>query len=117
MRIIITESKRNNAVIKWLDMDYGDLRKYSVGHRFIIFKDSGDDMSFTFNRDNGIVELSEEISNQLVSMFGITSGYDINDIFIPWLEERYNLHVEKVVCTTWHCNKCGRYHITKYHID
>jgi hypothetical protein len=50
-------------------------------------------------------------------MFDVTSGYDINDIFIPWLMEKYNLYVEKVIYTTWHCNKCGRYHITKYHID
>ena len=117
MKLIITESRRNRAITKWLDENYGNLRKYSVGPRFIIYKDSGDDMSFTFNRDNGIVELSEEISSQLVSIFGITSGDVINDILIPWFMERYNLYVEKVVYTTWHCNKCGRYHITKYHID
>ena len=117
MKIIITENKRKNVVTKWLDMDYGDLRKYSVGHRYIQYLDKGRNNIFTFNRNTGIVELSEEITNQLVSMFDVTSGYDINDIFIPWLMERYNLHVEKVTYTTWYCNECGRYHITKYHID
>jgi hypothetical protein len=117
MRIIISENKRKNVVTKWLDMDYGDLEKYSIGHRFIQYLDNDRDSLFSFNRDTGIVDLSEEITNQLVSMFGVTSGYDINDIFIPWLMERYNLHVEKIIYTTWHCNKCGRYHITKYHID
>ena len=117
MKIIITENKRNNIVTKWLDMDYGDLVKGSTGHRYIYYLDKGRNKIFTFNRNTGIVELSEEITNQLVSMFDVTSGYDINNIFIPWLMERYNLYVEKVVYTTWHCNKCGRYHITKYHID
>jgi hypothetical protein len=117
MKIVITESKRKNIVTKWLDMDYGGLEKYSAGHRYIHYLDKGRNKIFTFNRNTGIVELSEEITNQLVSMFDITSGYDINDIFIPWLMERYNLHVEKVTYTTWHCNECGRYHITKYHID
>jgi hypothetical protein len=117
MKIVITESKRKNIVTKWLDMDYGGLEKYSAGHRYIHYLDKGRNKIFTFNRNTGIVELSEEITNQLVSMFDITSGNDINDIFIPWLMERYNLHVEKIIYTTWHCNECGRYHITKYHID
>ena len=117
MKIVITESKRKNVVTKWLDEFYGDLEKYSVGHRYIQYLDKGRNNIFTFNRNTGIVELSEEITNQIVSMFDVTSGYNINDIFIPWLMERYNLHVEKVTYTTWHCNNCGRYHITKYHID
>ncbi len=116
MKIIITESKIKNVVTKWLDMYYGDLEKHSVGLGDIIY-DKGDYTSFTFNRDTQIVELSDEITNQLVSMFNITSDYDINDIFIPWLMERYNLHVKRVIYTTWYCNKCGIFHITKHHID
>jgi hypothetical protein len=117
MKIIITENKRNNIVTKWLDMDYGNLVMGSTGHRYIHYLDKGRYKIFTFNRESRIVELSEEITNQLVSMFGVTSDEDINDIFIPWLMKTYNLYVEKVMYTTWHCNKCGRYHITKYHID
>ena len=34
-------------------------------------------------------------------VFGL-SLYELNDILIPWLEEKYNLHVERVVYSGLH---------------
>lgn len=98
MKIIITENKRNRAVTHWLNTFYGDLEKhYSYGHKYEHYRDNGGKDVFIFNSNTGVVELSNNIVNQLVDMFHIDNGYDINDIFIPWLEERYNLHVERVI--------------------
>jgi hypothetical protein len=121
MKIIITENKRYRAITKWLDQEYGKLRKYAGNgsYRYIHYKDDDELTIFRFNRNTGVVTIiNPDLERDLKSMFGLT-GYEVNDIFIPWLEERYNLHVEKVQFeeTTWHCNECGRYHTTRYHID
>ena len=117
MKVVITENKRNSIITKWLDINYGDLKKYSIGDRYVEYLDKGNNSVFTFSRETDIVELYQEITTQLVSIFGITSGTDINNIFIPWLMDRYNLHVKRILYTTWHCNNCGGYHITNYHIE
>ena len=118
---MITENKRNRTITKWLDENYGNLRKYSSSgsFKYIHYKDDDELTIFTFNRNTGVVTIiNSDLERDLTSMFGL-NGYELNDIFIPWLEERYNLHAEKVQFeqTTWHCNECGGFHTTRYHID
>jgi hypothetical protein len=98
MRIIITENSRNRTVTKWLDQEYGKLRKYSGNstYRYIHYKDNDGLTIFRFNLNTGMVTIiNPDLEMDLKSMFGLT-GYEVNDILIPWLEERYNLHVERV---------------------
>jgi hypothetical protein len=98
MKVIITENKRNRAITKWLDETYGDLEKYSApgSFRYIYYRDNNGGNVFNFNRNTGVVTIVNEILYQdLKHMFGL-NGYELNDILIPWLMERYNLHVEKV---------------------
>ena len=98
MKVIITESKMNSVVTKWLDNSYGDLRKYSspMNFRFIHYKDENNVTVFLFNLNTGIVTITNKtIYHYLKDMFGL-SGYELNDILIPWFEQSYNLHVEKV---------------------
>jgi len=98
MKLIITESKMSSVVTKWLNNDYGDLRKSSspMNFRFIHYKDKNNQTVFLFNRDTGIVTITNKtIYHYLKDMFGL-SGYELNDILIPWFEQSYNLHVEKV---------------------
>jgi hypothetical protein len=98
MKIVITESKRKNVVTKWLDMDYGDLRKSSssMSFRFIHYKNENNQTVFLFNRDTAEVTITEEsLYQDLKHMFGL-SIYELNDILIPWLKQTYNLHVERV---------------------
>ncbi len=99
MKIIITESKMNSVVTKWLDKGYGDLRKSSspMNFKFIHYKDENNGTVFLFNRDTGTVTITNKtLYHYLKDMFGI-SGYELNDILIPWLEQSYNLHVEQVL--------------------
>ena len=98
MKLIITESRRNKTIIKWLDETYSDLRKYSSpgSFKFTHYKDNDGESIFFFNRNTGVVTIADKTLYQdLKYMFGL-SLYELNDILIPWLEERYNLHVERV---------------------
>jgi len=98
MKLIITESKMNSVVTKWLDNNYGDLRKSSspMNFRFIHYKDENNQTVFLFNRDTGTVTITNKsVYHYLKDMFGLSS-YELNDILIPWIKQSYNLHIEKV---------------------
>ena len=98
MKLIITENTRNRVITKWLDENYGDLEKYTSPDLFklIVYRTNDGGNVFHYNRNTGVVTIVNEILYQdLKHMFGI-SNYALNDILIPWIEERYNLHVEKV---------------------
>lgn len=98
MKIIITESKMSSVVTKWLDMSYGELRKSASpgSFRFIHYKDENNVTVFLFNRNTGAVTITNKtLYHYLKDMFGLSS-YELNDILIPWFEQSYNLHVEKV---------------------
>jgi len=104
MKIIITESGRNKTIIKWLDEYYSNLRKYSApgSYKFTHYKDNDGESIFFFNRNTGVVTIAGKTLHQdLKYMFGL-SPYELNNILIPWLEERYNLHVERVVYSELH---------------
>ena len=98
MKVIITEDKLYNVVTKWLNKDYGELRKSTSpgSFRFIHYKDENNQTVLLFNRDTGVVTITNKtLYHYLKDMFGLTR-YQLNDILIPWLEQSYNLHVEKV---------------------
>lgn len=98
MKVIITEDKLYNVVTKWLNKDYGDLRKSKSpgSFKFIHLKDENNMTVFLFNLNTGVVTITNKtLYHYLKDMFGLTR-YQLNDILIPWLEQSYNLHVEKV---------------------
>jgi len=98
MKLIITESKMSSVVTKWLDKNYGDLRKYasSMSFNFIHYKDENNQTVFLFNRNTGTVTITNKsVYHYLKDMFGLSS-YELNDILIPWIKQSYNLHIEKV---------------------
>ena len=98
MKIIISESKMSSVVTKWLDKNYGDLRKSAspMTFRFIHYKDENNRTVLLFNRETGVVTITNKsLYHYLNDMFGLTR-YQLNDILTPWLEQSYNLHVERV---------------------
>jgi hypothetical protein len=98
MKLIITENKLYNIVTKWLNNNYGDLRKYasSMSFNFIHYKDENNQTVFLFNRNTGTVTITNKsLYHYLKDMFGLSS-YELNDILIPWIKQSYNLHIEKV---------------------
>jgi hypothetical protein len=121
MKMIITESKMNRIVTKWLNDDYGDLRKYSGygSYMYTHYKDDDGLTIFTYNRSSDVITIiNPDLENDLKTIFGL-DGDKLNDIFIPWFKERYKIkpRLVKFQETTYHCNDCGRYHTTKYHIE
>ena len=114
MKLIITESKMNSVVTKWLDKKYGNLtpKKHILTTTFT--NESGDGM---FHYSYGDVTIEDEnLQSDLVNMFNL-SRYDLNQIVKPWFEQTYGMDVDLVQYTTWHCNHCGHYHPTKHHIE
>jgi len=114
MKIIITESKRNDAVTKWLDRKYGNLTPIGYKISITFINESGDAMFFYSYGDVTIED--DNLQYDLYNMFGL-SRYDLNEIVKPWIEKTYNIKVDLVQYTTWHCNRCGKYHPTKHHIE
>ena len=113
MKIIITESKMNSVVTKWLDKKYSNLipRQYSV---FIVFDDELGNSVFSYSYGD-ITIVSPDLQYDLFNMFNL-KRYDLNQIVKPWVEQTYGIDVDLVQYTTWHCNNCGMYHPTKHHI-
>jgi hypothetical protein len=119
MKLIITESKMNSVVTKWLDKNYGDLTSHigtnkAFPHSWL---SKGDETIFDYYINPQAITISDEtIQNDLVEIFNLDEE-SLNNIFIPWFDERYNLNVTKVYYRKRHCWVCDGSHITSYHID
>jgi len=94
MKIIITESKLERAVINWLSDNFGDLEPYETEDRpnFILYK-KGKQVIFEYNKKSGDVFINyDEIWSFLSSFFSMNYK-QIQNIMERWIEEHYNLEV------------------------
>jgi hypothetical protein len=94
MKYIITESRLNDIVIKWLDNNFNGLVPYELKRypNFIFYRKNGQ-IIFDYNKKNGTVYISyEEIWSFLKSMFGMNFD-EIQELTKEWVEEHYNLKV------------------------
>ena len=99
LKYIITESQKNRAIIKWLNLEYGDLTPYETEKRpeYIFFMKDGE-VVFDYNKKNEIVHISyEKIWSFLESFFGLEYE-EIQDLTKKWVEKHYKLGVT----TTYH---------------
>ena len=116
MKLIITESKMNSVVTKWLEKKYGNLTPIQHSIFTTFTNDSGESVFFYDNVSGDVTIDNENLQSDLVNMFNL-SRYNLNQILKPWIEETYGMDVDLVHYTTWHCNHCGKYHPTIHHID
>jgi len=114
MKLIITDSKRDGAVIKWLDRKYGNLIPIK-GVGYTDYFDDKDNNIFSFSYGD-ITIVSPDLQYDLFDMFNL-SRYDLNTIIKPWVKQTYDIDFDLIRYTTWHCQHCGKYHPTKHHID
>lgn len=115
MKFIITESKRESAVINWLNKKYGNLTVSGDVDKWFI--DEKDNIIFLYNRFTDVVTIeSSGLQNDLFETFGL-SRYQLNQIVKPWFEKTYGIEIDMVRYNTHYCNRCGKYHPTTYHID
>jgi len=117
MRIIITENRRNEVVTKWLDKNYSDLIGMKNIHGIIYYKKKDGKTMFSFHTAYGDVTIEDSgLQSDLFNIMGL-NNYNLNVILKPWIEKTYGINIDLVQYTTWHCNRCGKYHPTKHHID
>jgi len=96
MKYIITESQLDSAVIKWLNLEYGDLELFKTeiypNHTF--FMKNGE-IVFDYN-GNGQVGISyDHIWRFLSSFFGLEKE-EIQDLTKQWVEKNYGLFVRRI---------------------
>jgi hypothetical protein len=115
MKFIITESKRESAVINWLNKKYSNLTVSGDVDKWFI--DEKDNVIFLYNElSNEVTVEGRGLQYDLFETFGL-KRYQLNQIVKPWLEKTYGIDIDMVWYTTYHCNRCGKYHPTTYHID
>jgi hypothetical protein len=113
MKLIITENKRNQIVIKWLNSEYGDLTPFETGKYpdYIFFKKDGE-VVFDYNKKNGFVFISnEKIWSFLESFFGLEYE-EIQDLTKEWVEEHLKLGVTTTHDTSHSSSICRWRNIT-----
>jgi hypothetical protein len=116
MKLIITESKRNRAITKWLSENYNNLHKVTFeNYNVTQYKDDSDYVVFVLENGHLLIT-NDDLQRDLFTMFGVKEK-DLNDVFIPFIKDVYNDKVKSVTYTTYHCNYCGHYHPVKYHIE
>ena len=94
MKLIITESKRESAVIKWLDNHYGNL-KHKVSRDYpnlYYYMKNGEVVIDYFERHKRLC-LCDEVTDFVTGMFGY-SWRDGKEIISKWFQERYGYDVE-----------------------
>ena len=97
MKILITESKLERTVIKWLNGNYSDLESYEDNeHPDYLFYKQGNTLVFYYNKKNRKVYIEyDEIWSNLEGYFGM-EDIQVMPIIKTWLEEKYNLSVKRV---------------------
>jgi hypothetical protein len=97
MKLIITENKLNDVVIKWLNKNYGDLKPYETDQypdHIFFMKDK--QVIFDYNKENGFVYVSyDDIWSFLVRIFSMEYE-QIQEVTKLWVEEHYNLMVTTI---------------------
>jgi len=94
MKLIITENKLNNVVIKWLNKNYGDLKPFETDeYPYSIFYIRDKEVFFEYNKKNGFVYISyDDIWSFLENIFSMEYK-QIQEVTKLWVEEHYNLRV------------------------
>jgi hypothetical protein len=108
MKIIITESRLNSAVLKWIDKEFGNLTEIVKGEGTYYVDQDGLPLFMYFQEDKSrFVYISyDRIWQLLQSIFGIKYE-QIQDILRIWLEETYNFKG---------CEPLWTKHITDYFV-
>ncbi len=98
MKYIITESQKDRAIIKWLNLEYGDLTPFETEKHpdYIFFMKDGE-VVFDYNKKEGVVYFSyDKIWSFLDSFFGLEYE-EIQGLTNKWVEEHYKLRVTTTV--------------------
>ena len=98
MKIIITEDKRNRAVIIWLDENYGNCRRYILKGSFDrLFYINENGVIFVYQtKGMGTLFISDDIIKNIENIFGIDE-MKVSPLLEKWFSKKYNLHPDKTI--------------------
>ena len=92
MKYIITESKLNNIIFKYLDMKYGALEQKKGRYSDIVFTFPGEEYGVLGWEKSGVLYVYYEIRDEISNYFGLKK-VDSLEVIGKWVEDRYNLKV------------------------
>ena len=92
MKYIITESKLNNIIFKYLDMKYGALEQKKGNYTDIVFYFPGEEYGVLgWSKSEGL-RVYYKLRNEISDYFGLESDDSLR-VIGKWVEDRYNLKV------------------------
>lgn len=92
MKYIITESKLNKVIFKYLDMKLNGIEKIRGIHVDIVFGFPNEEYGILGWKKPGNLYVGHEIVNEIKTLFGMKRS-DTLDVFERYVEDRYNLEV------------------------
>ena len=97
MKVIIKESKRNKVVTKWLNKYYNNLSIKEYPRWGVMdFFTTDEPRHKVFIYESGVLLItSPNLIDELNNIFNVNKD-DLNDIFIPFMKDNYNLDVISV---------------------
>ena len=92
MKYIITESRLENIVFKYLDMKYGALEQKMGKYTDIVFTFPGEEYGLLGWEKSGNLYVYNEINDEISNYFGLRK-VDSLKVIGKWVEDRHNLKV------------------------
>jgi hypothetical protein len=97
MKYIITESKLNRAVGRFLSKEYGDLEIYDHDNQpWVLYVDKNGELIFLYHTKDNELYVTKDVMKFLINMLSIDEE-QIKSIFKDWFEEHNNLKTYKVI--------------------
>jgi hypothetical protein len=92
MKYIITESKLNNIIFKYLDMKYGALEQKKGRYSDIVFTFHGEEYGVLGWEKSGDLYVCYELRYEISNLFGLENVNSLR-VIGKWVEDKYNLKV------------------------
>ena len=92
MKYIITESKLNNIIFKYLDMKYGALEQKKGKYVDIVFHFPGEEYGVLGWEKSGDLYVCYELRYEISNLFGLENVNSLR-VIGKWVEGKYNLRV------------------------
>jgi len=99
MKYIITESRLENIVFKYLDMKYGALEQKMGEYTDIVFTFPGEEYGLLGWLKSGNLYVYNEINDEISNYFGLRK-VDSLKVIGKWVEDRHNLNVINTMAFT-----------------
>jgi len=98
MKYLITESKLDNVVFKYLDnQDFIKSEEYDF--IYFINSESDEDAQIRFDKDDGICTINPLLVKEISNFFSLSNGHSI-DVIGKWVEYTLQMEVSRIFTNT-----------------